>query len=243
VLALRWPSATASVYLAAIAGVALIVAQQRTVWVAAIAVGLIGFAAWSKRRLREAESVVFGATGLVILAIPAAVWLLSRSSTIRLSVAETTQSQSTLQWRITSWRELIASHHSTANLVIGEPAGTSWSRAVFGGATTDVSAHSSFVEALLRFGIPGLVLFVCLMYVLFRKRRRIAHVTALTPNVVGLLLITQLLFAMTYTLSAVQGLMIGIFVSSLVWDWEPAPETMSEPERLAPRGHATALPT
>ncbi len=229
-VAMKWPSVRGALYATAFAGAALLLLQHRTVWAAAIAAGLIGFLGWARQRGREEQSFVVGATALVALAFAGAVWALAQSSTLRVSVGETTQKRSTFQWRLDSWGDLISNHHSATDVVIGEPAGTSWARQIFG-ETTDVSAHSSFVESFLRFGVGGIALLVLLVFFIFRSRLRIARLTGLTPIAVTLLLLTQVLFAITYTLSAVDGMILGIFVSALAWEGELSIEEQPE---LAP---------
>ena len=223
IVALRWPASPATFIAAGFAASALILLQHRTVWVCALVVAVVGFVTWSRRRLRQIQTVVIGATGLVLLAVPAAIWALSRSATLRVSAAETTQKQSTFQWRIDSWTELVSKHHSASEILIGEPAGMNWSRTIFG-ESTDVAAHSSYVEAFLRFGVAGTAGLIVLLFALYRRRADIGRHAGLTANAVTLLLLSQGLFAVTYTLAAVQGAVIGILVSSLAWESETSAE-------------------
>jgi hypothetical protein len=231
IFALQWPSSKRVQYPAGLAGIGVIVLQHRTVWAAAAITGIVGFAMWAKRKDKVARPEVLGVTGLGVLLLPFALWGLAQSTTLRVSAGETTSKQSTFQWRIDSWVELISKHHSATDLFIGEPAGTSWARSVFG-EQTNVAAHSSYVEAFLRLGIGGAVAFVLLLILLARSRATIGRVTGLTATGVTLLLITQALFAVTYTLSIVEGLILGIFVSALAS--EPVPQEALEV--TGPRG-------
>jgi hypothetical protein len=215
-LAIRWPSRRASGYCAAIAVAGVLVLQHRTIWVAALAVALVGFTVWSRRRLLQAESLVLGATGVVFLISPFAVWGIWSTSSFRASLAEPTSSHSTFSWRTQSWQELISSHHSVADVASGGPAGASWARSGAEGIVT-VSPHSAFVEAFLRFGTPGLALFFGLFVVLWLRRYGVSSRSSLTGNAVGLILIAQGLYSVAYTLGPIQGLILGIFVSGLSW--------------------------
>lgn len=223
IVALRWPAGPGTFITAGFAASALILLQHRTVWVCALVVAVVGFVTWSRRRLRQTQAVVIGATGLLLLAVPAAIWALSQSATLRVSTAETTQKQSTFQWRIDSWTELVSKHHSTSEILIGEPAGMNWSRTIFG-ESTDVAAHSSFVEAFLRFGVVGTAGLIVLLFALYWRRADIGRHTGLTANAVTLLLLSQGLFAVTYTLAAIEGVIVGIFVSSLAWERQTSVE-------------------
>ena len=222
VVALRWPSGSGTFVAAGFAVSALVLLQHRTVWVCALVVAVVGFVTWARRQ-PQTQMVVIGATGLVLLAVPATIWALAQSATLRVSAAETTQKQSTFQWRIDSWTELVSKHHSASEILIGEPAGTSWSRVVFG-ESTDVAAHSSFVEAFLRFGVAGTAGLIVLLLALYWRRADVGRHTGLTPNAVTLLLLSQCLFAVTYTLAAVEGVIIGIFVSALAWQRQTSVE-------------------
>jgi len=224
-IALRWPSPRVSVWLVAVAVAGCVALQQRTVWVAGLAVGLIGFARWSNHRIRDAESLVLGATGLLFLIVPLALWGFFQSSVLSTSARETTQANSTLQWRLTGWRELIASHHSLSDSVFGMPAGASWERSI-NSVSIGVSPHDLYVEQFLRSGLPGVVVLVALGLVLWSRRGEFASRAGLTPTCVGLLLLAQFVFTITYSLDAVQGLIIGIFIASLSPNKQAAPVSL-----------------
>jgi hypothetical protein len=213
-LALRWPSPRASGYCAAIAVGGVLVLEHRTVWAAGLAIGLVGFATWSRTRPREDASLVFGATGLVLLAAPLAVWGILANGSFRASLQEVTANNSTFAWRTQSWQELVSSHHSPLDVLSGGPAGASWARTVFG-ATQTVAPHDAFVEAFLRFGAPGVALFCGLLLTLWIKRRAVSSRDGLSANAVGLIVIAVALFSITYSPGPVQGLILGILVSSL----------------------------
>jgi hypothetical protein len=96
---------------------------------------------------------------------------------------------------------------------IGLPLGSIWERTI-NGVTTDVLPRNYYVELFLRFGIPGLLLLFVLCFMLWRHRTEIASKLGLTL-VVGLLLLTQLSFLVTYSPDIVRVLLVGIFVGTL----------------------------
>jgi hypothetical protein len=215
VLGLSWPSTRAAMYLAIGAGAVIVLLEHRTLWVAGLAIAFVGFVSWSARRVGEAESLVFATTGIVLLLLPFAVWAFTRSGPLVASARETTSSNSTLTWRTTGWRELISSHHSGSELTVGAASGSSMNRQI-DGKIVDLAPHNGFVEAYLRFGLPGVLILCWLGLLLWRRRALVAGQTGLTPETVGLLLIAQLVFSLTYSLDAIQGAIDGILISGLV---------------------------
>ena len=71
------------------------------------------------------------------------------------------------------------------------------------------------VEAFLRFGLPGVVLYCTLLFALWRRRCDIARGSALPASAVALILVAQATFSVTYMLGPSQGLLLGIFVCAL----------------------------
>ena len=213
-LATRRLSAKASSVLAAAVLADIVVLQERTVWVAALVVGVLGFVAWSRRRLPENESLVFGATGAVLIATPFLAFGFLAEIRSGLLLTETTSSSGTFAWRTQSWQELLSSHHSLLNITSGGPAGESWARTINGDVVT-LAPHDAFVEAFLRFGVPGVVLFVGLLLSLWVRRRDVSAASGLPTRAVGLILIALAVYCVTYSPDLVQGLVLGIFIAAL----------------------------
>ena len=67
----------------------------------------------------------------------------------------------------------------------------------------------------LRFGLPGTVILCLIGFLVWFRRTDLAPACGLTAQAVGLLLITQFLFGMTFGLDAPQGVIAGILVSGL----------------------------
>ncbi len=127
---------------------------------------------------------------------------------------ETTSSHSTFTWRTTGWSELIASHHSLADFATGGPAGASWARQI-AGSTVRAAPHDAYVEAFLRFGLPGLTVFLGLWVVVWRSRADVARQVGLTSTAIVLLLASQAIYGIAYPLGEIQGFIFGIFIAGL----------------------------
>lgn len=238
--ALHWRARERSIAIVGVMLVVVVLVQHRTVWVAGAAVAALGFVSWSRRRMQDAQSLVFGATGLVFLALPVVAYAFLRTTALVKSAAETTSSHSTLTWRTAGWNELIASHHSLLDLATGGPAGASWARQILD-RTAVQSPHDTYVETFLRFGLPGLVIVAALGVAIWKGRVGIARYVGLTSSTVVLLLTTQALFGIAYQFDEVQGLILGIFISGLTLarakdTAEPAAVALRTP--VVPRGWA-----
>lgn len=214
-LVLQWPTPRASRWLAALSIAGIVAMQHRTVWVAGAAAFAVGFAQWSRRTMPRNQPLVFGATGVLILALPAALWGFLHTRALTTSAEVATSKNSTLLWRISGWKDLVGQHHTLSEVVFGEPSGASWAR-VIGKGVTDVSPHNFFVELFLRFGLPGVVALAVLLFILWSQRELYADVTGLTTTCITMLLIAQFAFCMTYGLDLVQGLMLGVLVRAHV---------------------------
>jgi hypothetical protein len=225
---------------AVLAAVGVLVAlEHRTIWVAGIACAVVGFLWWSSRRLRLGDSTPIGVAGVVLVLLPLAAWAFARTGTLISSAKEVTNSNSTFAWRTTSWNELIAKHHDASQFFGGAPSGADWSRIV-NGISVDLSPHDGFVDAYLRFGVPGVVVISVLGFLLWRKRDTIgANVGGLPAEVVGLLVLTQAVFSVAYTLDCVQGLIAGILVSGLAVERTSDATAASRPHPAALAVHRT----
>src|ERR1022692_3517568 len=212
---LEWPSRKGAVRIAIGAGTVVLLLEHRTLWVAGLAVGAVAFFWWFRGRTEVGSSSAFGVTGLALLLLPVAVWGFTQSQALSSSASETTSSNSTFTWRTTSWEELISSHHSTSQLLFGQPSGASVAR-VIDGSLVMRSPHDGFVDAYLRFGGFGLAVLCALGILLWRHRAIIAAGSGLTVQAVSLVLLTQFIYCITYDLDLVQGLIDGLFISGLV---------------------------
>jgi hypothetical protein len=171
----------------------------------------------------------------VLLLLPIAAWGFARTGPLVESASEATSSNSTFAWRTTGWGELISSHDSTSQLAVGDPAGGGSFDRVIGGHPVNVSAHNDFIDAYIRFGLPGVLVLCWLGLLLWFRRVDVAAGTGLTAQAVGLLLLTQLVFSIAYPLDVIQGLIAGIFVSGLVAASPVPAPVVSRPSAPAPQ--------
>ncbi len=235
-LALGWPSRKLSGYVAVLTTACVVVLQHRTVWAAALIAGLGGLVGWSRGRVRSDARVVSLAIGLILISMPLAVWGFTTSKSLDESLSETTSHNSTLTWRTQSWQDLLSSHHSALDVVSGGPAGASWTRVINGTVAAQVP-HDAFVEAFLRFGLPGVVLLLGLLGAAWAGRCRAGDANGLSANAVGVIVVAQAVFCLPYNLGSIQGLILGVLASRMQRSPRDSRQHASAPAPT--RGHGT----
>jgi len=209
----------------------IVLVQQRTVWVVLATVFLIWSAASlhrystsRHRRLATAGVALLGGTALVLISG------LATGSVLGRSLAETTAKNSTLQWRLIGWTDLLHSLHTPAAFAFGLPFGSGYRRIVLG-AVTNVEPHSLYVAALLRLGLTGVLALGFLYRNAWKQRRPAAIELGLSPLTVALLLVALLVFSITYEPGFFAGALVAGFLS---WPRQRALPTTAETEaRLA----------
>lgn len=183
-----------------LAAILLVVAEQRTVWVAGAAVAPVLALRWIRRTHLRNPQAGYAAVGIAALAMPVVVWLLTQSR----SIVGSAQSQGTLRWRFESWRSVLNLMHGKAWL-IGHPAGVSPLRFV-GGILTDVEAHNLYVGVIYRLGLVGFVGLAMLGVAAWRRTR------LRSEKIASALLIAAFVSGLTYGPTIVVGLAIGILL-------------------------------
>lgn len=211
----------------------LVVVQQRTVWAVLVVMFLIWAAASLRRqatvhhrRLATAGVAVLGTLAVALSAGVAAGNVFERS------LAATTTQNSSFQWRLIGWFDLLHTDHSSAGLTLGLPFGTGYLRTVQG-VVTNVAPHSYYVATILRLGVVGLIALAFLYWNVWAYRGQAAAALGISPLTVALLLVGLLVFSLTYE--------PGFFASSviaglLIWELQHEPQATVEASSLLLQG-------
>lgn len=196
---------------------AVMVLGHRSVWVATL--GALGLAWWLAGRRRKG-----GQGGAMVPLIVGALalgglFVLAPKSTItqefQRSVAETQKRDSTIAWRMDSWKSLVQDWAAAGPTVwpAGMPFGTSKRRYIESqGLETEVGAHSHYVSLLIRGGV--LVVFAYMAAQLMTIRRLLARKVA-APDWLGselplLFVVANMLYAIVYSADYMQSLFMGL---------------------------------
>lgn len=210
----------ATTSLAALLAIGIVLLQHRTLWVAAIICGTLGVFHLASRYRASYERIVYLATGLMLLAVPALLLVVSRVGAYQESVESATGSSSTLTWRLGAWRELLEKQSSAFDLALGTPSGSDRT-IVVDGWVTNLSAHNLYVETILQFGLIGLFALCAVVVLAFRFRRETARRLELAVPAVVILLVSVLLVAVTHSPGQVHGLLLGVLVAAACYQTQP----------------------
>ncbi|MFA5240828.1 MAG: O-antigen ligase family protein [Sulfuricella sp.] len=197
--------------------IVVMVLAHRTVWIATLAA--LGVAWWLAGRRRKG-----GSAGLMVpLAVGAlvlgAVFTLAPNSTVthefERSVAETQQKNSTIAWRLDSWKSMVDDWVAGGPLVwpAGKPFGSGNRRYIESqGMETNVAAHSHYVGMLVRGGIVVLFAYFAVQIVALRRllSRPVAAPDWLGGELPALFIIAGMVYAISYSPDYMQALFTGL---------------------------------
>lgn len=197
----------------------VMVLGHRTVWVATLAA--LGAAWWMAGRKRKGKG---GQAGLLVplgvgSVVLVALFALAPDSTVthefQRSVTETQQKNSTLAWRVDSWKSLVDDWVAGGPLVwpAGKPFGAGTRRYIESqGMETTVSAHSHYVSLLIRGGLLVLFAYVAAQIVALRRllSRPVAAPDWLGGEALALFIIANMVFAISYSPDYMQALFMGL---------------------------------
>jgi hypothetical protein len=198
----------------------IVVVQHRTVWAAAIASLAVGWLAWSRRAVVERREFYFGVTGAALLSMPLVLLTFFRAEALHAAVDEPTRRGSTFRWRLESWETLL-DIIAPAGLLTGTPSGIAWLRVVHGQETT-VSAHSLYVDLVVRHGVIAVLALALLWVVVIRSRAVIAREVGIASAAVVALVVTQVLYAVSYSFGLAQGLLLGLLAGAVLVSRAPS---------------------
>jgi hypothetical protein len=192
----------------------VILLQHRTVWIIVMAGTL--YLLYHQRAVTTRVLVGLAATLIVFAGL---VFTLFDDPDVVVAeqLSRSAQSTGTFEWRVTGWAALITDGgpDGPVEVAIGQPFGGSWERRIYGGVE-NVSPHSFYVEPYLRIGLVGLAVLLlvyghALRGTLLVARGPQAYERAiLSPTALHIVISVQLLYFITYTPDAAQGLLLGL---------------------------------
>lgn len=226
---LRW---SAAVFLPFV-----ILLQHRTTWVLLLVAVVVMAAREGRLRARLAAALAFGGVAGTVGAL---VLYGDQSSEV---LAESASQGSTFVWRLLGWRALLQEHVvDPVATLIGEPFGAGFVRFLPElGYTVDVTPHNFYVTVLLRGGLIALTCFAALYLLMLRDTGRAARLlpeTHLGFRSAYVLILTQLVFFLSYDPHHEQGIVLGIALALA----STAPESAPDPAAGSPPSRAAASP-
>jgi hypothetical protein len=236
---------TAMMFIAPLLLLVVMVLGHRTVWIATLAA--LGAAWWlAGRRSKggQAGLLVPLAVGALVLG---AFFALAPKSTVtqefERSVAETQKKNSTLAWRVDSWKSLIDDWIAGGPLVwpAGKPFGAGNRRFIESqGMETNVSAHSHYISLLVRGGLLVLISYVAVQLVTLRRllSRPVAAPDWLGSELPATFIIGCMVYGISYSPDYSHALFLGLaYVLAVQAGPTPSPvRSLSTPSntRLTP---------
>ncbi|MBA2443394.1 MAG: O-antigen ligase family protein [Rubrobacter sp.] len=198
---------------------AVAVLQHRTAWLAlivAVAVLLVREGKLRGRLLSTMAGVGVAGALAVALLFGGSEGEVARSLETSTSSAFETQ-ESTVGWRLESWQVLLTGGYlsSATEYVLGKPFGAGYERFMSVGEV-DISPHNFYVETFLRtggIGLAALLFFYAVSVLRLRESRVFGRGEDVYPCLMYVLLLTQLVFFVSYAPSYEQGVLLGIAAS------------------------------
>ena len=186
---------------------AIILLQQRTVWGIALFTFVIFF--FFRKKMRNSVFIM----GMIFLLFLSLLLLIGGDNSIEASLRGSATNIDTFMWRLESWQQLLQPERfiKIYDYLIGQPFGTGFSRFVTNSSGdlyfVEYSPHNFYVFTLLTIGALGLIT------VLIIYSRTIVLLLRQNKNQVALafalLLISQLLYSISYRPSFEQGFILG----------------------------------
>ena len=212
-------------------GTAVLLLQHRTVWVVVGLTASVAYIKWARVAIVVNEKAALAAASAIFLVAPFVLAGAATSSAFEKSISSATGQSSTLAWRTESWTSLVEAHHSTRDLLVGVPAGTSLERRILSdNRIATQSPHSIYVDALLSLGVLGPLMIVWSWVLIVKRRENAAAVLEVSAVVVVLIVASSALFGITNMLSPLQGLLLGMLLQA-AFNANPRPPAEVHPAR------------
>ncbi|MBC9726981.1 O-antigen ligase family protein [Streptomyces sp. TRM68367] len=185
--------------------VVVILAQHRTVW---LAVGVM-ITGWllSRHRQTGSRAAALGVLGsLSTLYLLAVSW--GTADEVTSSLAASSEDDRTLVWRMEGWHALLPQLDEVPDWLLGLPFGSGYDR-VINGAFITVSPHNYYLEVLLRLGLLGVVV----LLLVYATAWRAAGADSEHRLLLRLLICSQLVYMITYSLPPEQAVILGLLTA------------------------------
>jgi hypothetical protein len=193
----------------------VVLLQHRTVWV--IAMAGLPYLLFRQRALARGMVIALAAS-VAVMAVLVVTVLDDAGDGVSEQLAQSAQSEDTFRWRVEGWRMILRDHgpEDPEEVIVGRPFGSSYARSFVPGYVVTVSPHNYYLEGFLRVGAAGVLLLLTLYVIAIRGTTRAARHRVssdnllLSPNVLHILVATQLLYYVTYSPNTAQGLLLGL---------------------------------
>lgn len=195
----------------------ILLLQHRTIWVTTMVSGIVVIILLRDRQMatRVAALVVV----LVSLVSAAAVVNTGGErlpEPIGDQLSDSATNENTFVWRFEGWVQLAGGggNASVTDVLLGHPFGSGYERRL-NGQTVEVNPHSTYLSFFLRSGIIGLLLLLAVYSHVLLALRRSRSVGLGIPQAVLIgILVSQLVFGLTYNPFTEQGLLLGLAIGA-----------------------------
>lgn len=188
---------------------AVIILQHRTVWLAVLAT--VPLFLLTERRVRGPLMRGLLVAGLAVAALAEFVFPSQLSSALSTSAT----SEGTFLWRLDGWAQLLSPERfgNPVSVLFGQPLGAGYERVV-GGQVVHESPHNVYVQTLVDFGVFGLIAYLSLLWLVFRRTGALGR---WDPQFRALQLATAMVvvYGGAYTPPYIQGLLFGLGLCAL----------------------------
>lgn len=182
----------------------ILILQQRTVWVA------LAFTILLAIFLKRKERGLFFMVVIVISMLVITIFGWGNYSLNNLS--GTVLDLKNFNWRILGWRALLnpERYKNITDYFIGQPLGTGYLRYIAGWSETSTAPHNFYVQTFLNIGGLGLVTLLAIYY--FAIKSLWSKLSNEISRGFILLLVTQLVFYISYSPNYEQGIILGLAI-------------------------------
>jgi len=195
--------------LTAITFVVVVLAQHRSVWVAAAVMLAVALVVTRRRWLEKAAIVVIAGVAVAVIEVAG----LGTAGPVAESLAFAASNTHTWEWRLERWVDVWSTHaeRGVEAVVLGSGYGYGWVSGVVG--TWEASPHNGFLQIAVRIGLLGALL-VFAPYVL--ALRRLPTFGGGVARVLWLWVIGALVYYVPYSGNMLTGVLLGAAVAASV---------------------------